>query len=496
MLKEYPQFDATEIANLIRSKQISVDEALDAAIHQVEKYNPQLNAVVYKMYELAKKNRNNLNSDGPFAGVPFLIKDLGLDFEGTPTSGGSRLTQNYTSQQTSEIIHRYNRAGFITLGKTNVPEFGIMGVTESSLWGPCRNPWDLKLTPGGSSGGSASAVAARFVPIASADDGGGSIRIPASACGLFGVKPSRGVQPMGPDKNESWLSLVSGHVVSRTVRDSAQTLDLTKGPDLGAPYGPTRPFESCLHAMTKDLKGRKVAFSRQSLFGEALDKDCLEALDKTMKACESLGMEVVEDYPAFNKDELLFSYYVIIAASVAGEIARNEKLMGQKASVRNVEHATWFLKVAGEKLRASHLEQAIYNCRQTTILWEQFLTKYDYFSTPTMASAPSPIGLMSLSGVEKAVIQMADWLPLEIILSTLKKIGKRGIEKTPNTSLFNMSGHPAMSVPTHWNSANLPIGTQFVGRMGQDHTLFTLAAKLEDVFQWNNKQPDLIKNQT
>ena len=489
MFKEYSQYDGTGLAELIRNKDVSSLEVIEAAINQIEKFNPKINAVVYKMYDSAKSEVTQVSPGAPFAGVPFLIKDLGLDIAGVPTSQGSRLTQDYIAKEDSEIVRRFKKSGLITLGKTNIPEFGIMGVTEPYLWGPCRNPWNTELTTGGSSGGSAAAVASRMVPIASADDGGGSIRIPASACGLFGFKPSRGLQPIGPQKNESWLSLVSGHVVTRSVRDSAMVLDLTKGVALGAPYGPTKNNQKFADSLNNSIKGKKIAFTKQSLFGEKTSPECLEALTMTLKVCEKLGIEITEAQPEFDKNELVFSYYVIVAASVAGDISRYEKLMNKTASLQNVEHATWFLKVAGEKLRAQHLEQAIYVMRQATLLWERFLTQYDYFCTPTMAYAPSAIGLMNLSVFEKLSIHLANYLPLKVITDTLKQIGARGFEKTPNTALFNMSGHPAMSVPTYWTTQNIPIGVQFVGRMGEDQDLFSLAFKLENEFKWSEKNP-------
>jgi len=489
MFKEYTQLDGTDLALLIQKKDVSPLEIMESAIHRIEQINPKVNAVVYKMYESAKSDASKVNLTAPLAGVPFLIKDLGLETKGHPTSGGSRLTQYYNGNRDSEIVSRYKKSGLITLGKTNIPEFGIMGVTEPYLWGPCRNPWNLELTCGGSSGGSGAAVAARMVPIASADDGGGSIRIPASACGLFGFKPSRGVQPIGPQKNESWLSLVSGHVVTRTVRDSALTLDCTKGTTIGSPYGPTKTIPNFMSALNQSVKGKKIAFSKSSLLGENISNECINALSDTLKVCESLGMEVIEDQPKFNKQELLFSYYVIVASSTAGEVARAEKIMGKKASLNNIEHATWFLKTAGEKMRASHLEQALYIARQATIEWENFFQNYDFFCVPTLGDTPSPIGLMNLTVIEKLSIHLSDYLPLSIIVSILKQIGARGIEKTPNTCIFNMSGHPAMSVPTYWTQQNIPIGTQFVGRMGEDEHLFSLASALETHYKWNEKSP-------
>jgi len=489
MFKEYSQYDGTALALLLQKKELTPLEILEAAIHRIEMLNPQLNAVVYKMYDAAKKEAIQVDLNAPLAGVPFLLKDLGIDIQGHPTSGSSRLTQHYLADKDSDIVTRYKKAGLITLGKTNVPEFGLLPVTEPELWGPCRNPWNPNLTCGGSSGGSAAAVASRMVPIASGDDGGGSIRIPAAACGLFGFKPSRGLQPMGPQKNESWLSLVAGHVLTRTVRDSALTLDCTKGTTLGSPYGPTKGIPHFINSLNQSVKGKKIAFSQQSLLGENLSAECITAMKETLKTCESLGMEIIEDQPFLNKQELLFSYYVIVASSTAGEVARAEKLMKKKASLKNVEPSTWFLKAIGEKLRASSLEQALYVTRQATVHWEKFFLKYDYFCLPTLGDLPSPVGLMNLSAVEKVLIPLAQYLPLSTAISVLQKIGARRIEKVPNTCIFNLSGHPAMSVPTYWTSNNIPLGTQFVGRMGEDESLFSLAAALENHYKWYNKSP-------
>lgn len=491
MFKEYTQYDGVALAELIRNKEVAPDEVLEAAITRIEETNTKINAVVYKMYEHARREVKKIHKDRIFAGVPFAIKDLGIDYKETPTTGGSFLTKNAIASEDSELMKRYRQLGLITLGKTNVPEFGIMGITEPRLWGPCRNPWDLSRTPGGSSGGSAAAVAAGLVPIASADDGGGSIRIPASACGIFGFKPSRGVQPMGPKRGEGWLGLVAGHVVTKSVRDSAMVLDSTRGADLASPYGTTASIQSCYQAMHQSVKGMKVAFSKNSLFGEQTDQSCLDALAATMSLCESLGMVIVEDCPLFDKEEFALSYYTIIAACTAGEVARYERQMGHKADLNTVEYPTWFLKVAGEKLRADQLEQAIFVMRQASYLWEKFLAKYDFFCTPTMAYPPSPIGLMEMNFLEKAAVQLSDYLPTATVLSILRNIATRGMEKTPNTAIFNMSGHPAMSVPTFWTPDNIPIGVQFVGRMANDHSLFQLASALETACSWQKKQPSL-----
>lgn len=495
MFKEYINLDAIGLLELLQKKEVSPLEVLNSAITQIEKYNPLVNAVIYKMYEYGKNKINSIDLSNPLAGIPFLIKDLGIDIKGYPTSSGSFLTKNYIAKKNSEIFNRYERAGLITIGKTNVPEFGILAVTEPKLFGPTRNPWNLNLTSGGSSGGSAAAVASRMVPIATADDGGGSIRIPASACGLFGFKPSRGLQPMGPRKNESWLSLVSGHVVTRSVRDSALALEQTCGIGFGAAYGPTKSPTQFFKTNTnnKSLVGKKIAYTKDSLFGQNVSQHCLKALDHTLKACADAGMIAEEAKPNFNKEELLFSFYVIVVSSIAGEVSRNEKLMNTKADLSNIEYITWFLKDVGEKLRATQLETALFNARQTTILWENFFTQYDYFCTPTLAFEPSPIGLMNTSLLEKLAIRLSPLLPLPIIVSALKQMGAKSVETTPNNFIFNLSGHPAMSIPSYWTEDSIPIGTQFIGRMGEDEHLFNLAFELEQRLPWSNKIPKIIE---
>ncbi len=498
MFNEYPKYDAMGLTELIKKGDVAPSEVIEAAIHQIEKWNPKINAVVHKMYDFAREKSKQFQKTLPLAGVPFLVKDLGMDIAGFPTSGGSFFTKDYVAQTDSEIYKRYRETGLIALGKTNVPEFGLMGVTESYLWGPCRNPWDLNLTSGGSSGGSAAAVAARMVPIATADDGGGSIRIPASACGLFGFKPSRGLQPMGPYKNESWLSLVSGHVLTRSVRDSALVLEHTKGLGLGAPYGPTRNPQSLINNSNASMKGKKVAFTRNTLFGQGLSNVCEQALQHSLKVCEDLGMEVIEAEPKLNKDDLMLSFYVILTACTAGEVSRLEKNFGKKATLKNVEHVTWFLKAAGEKLRASDLENALFHTRQSTLIWEKFFQDYDYFCTPTMAYEPSPIGLMNISAIEKLSIRLAEYLPMSVIMKSLMEIGKRASDRIPDTFIFNMSGHPSMSVPSFFadvkgegaDKKQLPIGIQFTGRMGEDDHLFALAFALENAIQWSSQSPD------
>ena len=242
---EYEQYDALGLAELVRKGQITPLELCEEAIERIERVNPKINAVVTRMYDQGRRAASESSSGGPFAGVPLLIKDLDYAYAGVLMTSGSKALKDFVPAYDSEIVIRLKKAGTVIIGKTNTPEFGLLGITEPELFGPCRNPWNVSHTPGGSSGGSAAVVAAGLVPMAAGNDGGGSIRIPSAYCGLFGLKPTRGRNPSGPDHGQMWLGAAQNHVITRSVRDSAAMLDATHGPDLGAPYdirSPERPF--------------------------------------------------------------------------------------------------------------------------------------------------------------------------------------------------------------------------------------------------------------
>jgi amidase len=490
-LSEYIRQDAIGLNALIKTKQVNPNEILDLAIRQIEKTNPKVNAVVNQLYELAQQELKRANPESPLYGVPFLLKDLGLYLKGIPTSYGSRLLADYIPDFDSEIINRYRKAGLIFIGKTNVPELGLVGVTESQHLGPCRNPWSTSLTPGGSSGGSAAAVAARMVPVASADDGGGSIRIPASACGLVGLKPSRGLMPMGPDKSESWLGLVSGHVVSRSLRDTALLLDLSKGACAGTPYLTTPPKEKYSDFLLQSMKGKKIGFSVKSLFGQETHPDCKKAVTNTMQMCRDLGIETEEADLPIDQTEMAFAFLIILACSTAGDLSRAEQTTKKTANLSQIEFATYFLKNTGAKMKAPLLEWAIHRCRKANLIMDNYHQKYDLFCTPTMAHPPASIGLMDMSVLEKIGAVLSPLIPSQILNLTLKQMSSKAFEKTPNTELFNMTGQPAISLPTHWNEENVPIGVQFVAPIGQDQLLLQLGSHLELIIKWQDKIPNL-----
>ncbi len=313
LAEELAFMDACAQAELVRKKELQPIELVNAAIERIERLNPQLNAVVTSMFDLARDAARGKIPEGPFQGVPFLLKDLMAAYAGVPMSLGSALLKNFIPDRDSELVARLKRAGLIVVGKTNTPEFGILPTTEPRLFGPCRNPWDTTRTTGGSSGGSSAAVASGLVPMAHANDGGGSIRIPASCCGLFGLKPTRARNPLGPNFGDVMSGIVCEHAVTRSVRDSAVLLDATSGPDLGDPYWappPARPFQQEVGVHPGKLR---IAFSTEALDGVPVHADCREAVQRVAGLCEKLGHRVTEASPKVDGEQLdrVFSHGLV-----------------------------------------------------------------------------------------------------------------------------------------------------------------------------------------
>lgn len=491
-LPEYDELDATAIVALIKKGELTRSEVLEAAIERAEMRNPSLNAIVTPLYDRAREGINELSS-GPLEGVPFLLKDLKAKLKGTPTSNGTRLEKGRIAESNTLIVDRFLEAGVQVIGKSSSPEFGIMGVTEPEIWGPCRNPWNLNHTPGGSSGGSSSAVAARIVPIAHAGDGGGSIRIPASATGTFGMKPTRGRVSMAPYLGEGWGGFVQEGVISRSVRDSALALDqidqLTIGEPYSAPHKP-RPWTSYLQAPTRPLK---IAFTTGTLFGQENHPDCIAAVESTMKLLEDLGHHVEEARPTFPRDELVEAYFLTVASGSSIFVEDASAYAGIKPSPKNFETTTWALAQIGWHTSAARLSRARNTMHAASREIAHFFTDYDLFVSSTHAAPPIRVGELALSTADKLQLAVIRNLPLQSLFDLmLKGMGNKALSRTPNTMLFNQTGQPAMSVPLHWNEQGLPIGTQIVAPFGEEGLLFELATQLEEARPWANKRPPLI----
>ena len=489
---EYDDLDAIGLAQLIKKGDVSAEEALEAAIERIEARNPALNAVVNTLYDRARGNLSSL-PDGPLRGVPFLIKDLKLQLKGTVTTNSTRLMKDAVAERSSLTAERYEASGLQILGKTNTPEFGIMGITEPALRGPARNPWNHDHTPGGSSGGSSAAVAARMVPAAHSGDGGGSIRIPASCTGTFGLKPTRGRVTMAPFLGEAWAGFVQEHPITRTVRDSALLLDIEAVWAPGEPYAAPAKARPWLDEVGADPGKLKIAFSHDTLFAGETHPDCRAAVEDAVKLLADLGHNVVETAPPFPREELVRAYFLIVAAGVARFCEESAAYAGKKPRSGDFEPATWMLALIGWKSSAAEYLWAQQVMQKAARPIAAFFEEHDVFVTSTLGKPPARVGELAIQPAEKIQLAALTAFPLKALLNVaLSKMGSGKLAWTPNTQLFNQTGQPAMSVPMFWNQAGLPIGTQFVGRFGDEATLFRLAAQLEAARPWANRKPPTI----
>jgi amidase len=489
MFMEYDRYDGLGLADLVRDGEVQPRELVETAISRIELTNPHVNAVVHKMYDRALTTAD-APLDGPFGGVPFLLKDLGVMFEGEPTTASSRFLQFSIASEDSTIVSRYKDAGLIVLGKTNTPEFGLVATTEPDFRGPARNPWNPDRSTGGSSGGSAAAVAAGYVPMAHAADGGGSIRIPASACGLFGLKPSRGRTPAGPNFDGIWLGLVQDHVISRSVRDSAAMLDLECLPSPGEPYTAPLPRGPFANEVGADPGTLRVAVCTDSLFGTRTHPDCVAAVDDATKLLESLGHHVEPACPPFDKKEMVEAYLRIVATGLASDIDTVGRLVGKEPAAEYFEPTTWLLQLIGRKTSGDHLVSLLVATQETARQIELFFDSYDIVLTPTLGRPPVRIGELKPTKAQLIAIETLRRFPMKKALDiVLEQMAADNMDPAPNTELFNLTGQPAMSVPLYWNAEGLPIGTQFVARYGDEATLFRLAGQLERARPWFDKRP-------
>ncbi|MEM7343801.1 MAG: amidase [Chloroflexota bacterium] len=495
-LIDYGDYDALGLAELVYHGDIHPTELVEEAIGRIEDLNPELNAVVNKMYEIGRDTAKGDIPEGPFQGVPFLLKDLVSTYEGIPTSGGSRLLQNIVAKKDSELVRRFKDAGLIILGKTNTPELGLVPITEPELFGPTRNPWDLNLTPGGSSGGSAAAVAAHIVPMASAGDGGGSIRIPASCCGLFGLKPTRGRNPTGPHYGEIWQGAVCEHVVTRSVRDSAALLDATAGPDIGAPYyAPPSPV-SFLEEVRQDPGKLRIGFTTDPFLADYVHPDCIAGMETTVKLLEDLGHDVEEAKPTINKAAFAQAFVTMLAGETRATIEAAERSLGRRAKSSDVELNTWALGLIGKSLSAADFAQALNYLKVSTRKVAHFFETYDILLTPTLALPPVENGTINNKENTPIAARQLSQLKRGNLLTRLgavEQVASEVFNFIPYTPIFNVTGQPAMSVPLYWNEAGLPIGMQFVGRYGDEATLFRLAGELEQASPWFDDVPLLVE---
>ena len=471
-IKDYERYDALGLAQLIRDRQVSAAEVLDEAIARADAANPRINAVVAKCYAPARRTATQPLADTPLAGVPFLIKDITY-LQGLPSTSGSRLFADYVPDHDSEIVARYRAAGLLIFGKTNTPEFGLNCSTEPRLFGPTRNPWNLNRTPGGSSGGAGAAVAAGVIPAAHATDGGGSIRIPAACCGLVGLKPTRARNPAGPDVGEGWGGMSVGHVVSRSVRDSAAFLDATHGPAVGDPYCAPK-FDGSFLAGCGDAPRRlRIALDTDSLTDAPTHPDCIAAATHAAALCESLGHRVEAASPQFDRLAFRTATGVIVSACIAHLVDSRLAVLGRGLHDDDIEDNTRATVEYGRSIAAQRYAAAIQTIHQTGRAVARFHQTYDVMLTPTLVAPPVALGWLDTMSPDRMTF------------------ANRFSSFWGFTNLQNATGQPAISLPLFWNADNLPIGVQFVGRVGDELLLLQVASQLELAQPWFDRRPTL-----
>jgi amidase len=470
---DYAQYDGLGLAELVAKKKVKPVELLDEAIARAEQLNTKLNAIIFKDYERARDAARGRLPKGRFTGVPFLLKDIMAFAQGMPTRQAARFIPPVPWPHDSFLAAKFRQAGLIIFGKTNVPEFGLVPTTESRLYGAAHNPWNLEHSPGGSSGGAAAAVAAGIVPLAHANDGGGSIRIPASCCGLVGLKPTRARTSFGPDFGDSIDGLGVDLAVTRSVRDTAAALDAVAGAMPGDPYCSTPAPGSYLEGMKRKPKRLRIAYDTRKLDGRQLHPDCAAAVKRAAGLCADLGHDVEEASPVLDQEKLIPSFMALWSANLAAGIDTVASLTGQTPTPESFEGLTWGLYEAGKTVTASTYLIAKESLNVAARETAKFHETYDFWLSATLGAPPAKLGTFDME--ERDPVK--SFAPI--------------IDYVPFTAMQNATGQPAINLPLHWNKDGLPIGVQFVGRFGDELGLLRLAAQLEKAAPWTDRRPNL-----
>lgn len=466
---DYDAYDGLGLAELIRERHIAPLELLNLVRDRVDAVNPRLNAFSTLFFDKAEAAIAAGLPAGPFRGVPFALKDLGMTLAGTITSSGSRVWKNNLASFDSTLVARYKSAGLVIFGKTTSPELGLTTTTESAVYGKTRNPWNLERTSGGSSGGASAAVSARVIPMGHGSDGGGSIRIPASCCGLFGLKPTRGRVPLGPTVMEGWNGCSIHHALTVSVRDSAALLDISAGTELGSPYAcppPTRPY---LEEVGADPRQLTIALVLVPPGDVPVDHACRAAVLHAAQLCEGLGHRVEEATLPLDAAFLRQSFLNVITVSTARVLEDAARVLGHDVTEADVEPATWIMYQRGKHTSSVAYSRSIANMHQIGWSVAKFQERFDMILSPTLAKPPVPLGVLSLDDPERYSTEVSEFSPF--------------------TYLYNVTGQPSMSVPLHWTPDGLPVGVMFSARFGDEATLFRLAGQLERTAPWADRRP-------
>jgi len=489
---DYVKHDAVGLADRVWRREVTADELLALALRQCERAQPKTNAIC-RMMETEARDQLKKPLTGAFAGVPFLIKDLAQDYAGLPTSAGSRTMLQAVAAEHSHVVRCYLEAGLVIFGKTNLPELALKGVSDSQTFGRACNPWNAEHTPGGSSGGAAAAVASGVVPMAAGNDGGGSIRIPAACCGLFGLKPSRGLISAGPACGEYWFGAASEGVISRSVRDTAAALDVIAGGEPGDPFIVAKPAESLAQSMAKDPGRLRIGFTAVSPIGTEVHSEAKAAVERAAELLRGLGHEVEEASPDIDGAALAKAFLHIYFGQVAAMVAQ-AGAAGAKRS--DFELLSRVLATLGGAVSAGALTAHLLKWNEFARSLARFLQRYDMLLTPTLAHPPIMHGQGDPSAAEQTLLDLLDRVGLLAFMarrgwldSTIDKIARDSLQYVPFTQLANLTGVPAMTVPLHWTAAGLPLGVQFVARMGDEARLLQLAHQLETAQPWFDRLP-------
>jgi len=493
---EYLACDATRLAELVARREVSADELLALALAQHARTHDRINAVCRPMEAQARAQLAGPPLTGPFAGVPFLLKDGVQDVAGLPTGYGSAGMQHVVPAESASIVRRYLAAGLVVFGKTNLPEFALKGVTDSRANGRTNNPWNLEHVPGGSSGGAAAAIASGVVPMAAGADGGGSIRIPAACCGLFGLRPSRGRVSSGPGLGEAWFGASSEGVLSRSVRDTARALDAISGPEPGDPFTIAPPSESFAETMRRAPGRLRIGFTTASPLGTPVHAEAVAAVADAASLLASLGHHVEEAAPDVDGPLLARNYLHVYFGQVPAAMARAYAAGARRSEF---EPLTRLIETLGKATSAGTLTQNLAQWNQHARALAAYHRRFDLLLTPTLAHPPVRHGAGDPPRLQQVALDLLDRSGLVgllaragLLASTVDKIATDSLQYVPFTQLANLTGTPAMSVPLHWTADGLPLGVQFVAPFGREDVLLQLAAQLEQARPWFSRLPAWI----
>ncbi|WAA12515.1 amidase [Fervidibacillus halotolerans] len=483
---EYIQLDAVEISTLIKRKEVHAKEIVMAAIERLEEVNPTINAVVHERIERALQELDSLDAKTPFYGVPLLLKNISQNVKGEPITSGSRLLKNHIADHDAHFVKTLRDAGFSILGHTNTPEFGLKNITEPEIYGPTRNPWNTNYSPGGSSGGSAASVAAGIVPVAGASDGGGSIRIPASFTGLFGLKPTRGRTPVGPGYGRAWQGAAINFVLSRSVRDSAALLELLQTVQPEAAFQTPLFTEGYVNVLNKPLKKTlRIAYSTKSPVDTPVSDEAKKAVEKIVKWLDRQGHIIEERELPIDGIQLMKDYYIMNSGEMNATARSLEKAFGRVLTENDMEIESWVLHVAGKSLSAAEYAESLASWDLAAEKMANFHRHFDFFITPATAFPAPKVGELTHSKdaqleLQKNIANASKEEQQQIIYDMFLP----SLTYTPFTQLANLTGQPAMSVPIHVTADGLPIGVQVMTQKGEEHRLLQLAAQVEQTDLW------------